>query len=132
MFICFPILSFLRIFLNKAASLSSPSAKSLVESFIATVEMIARKSWLNFLYAPFNPASSDKSLEGKIEMNLSDEYWTRFYLHLPKFVKSIIAVALRDCIYDAEQDWPMTILQWAQRHDLCGKIYLNFIYCKSY
>jgi hypothetical protein len=114
-------------FLNRPNDLDpvgkkTSAAANVINTFIQVVRSYYRPTSLTSNEHEAGQPAQDKSAP------LSEDQWSKVLYSLPVYFRYLIHLSLEQCKLSASSSWPITILKWMDRNDLCGKMmfYLNF------
>jgi hypothetical protein len=96
------------------------SSQVVLSHQAASVDVVS-----SFVYAVRSLVSSSGENETDI---LSDDQWNMILFSLPNYLRVVIHRALLQAKSDASPSWPLPVLKWMNRNDLCGKCASSYIY----
>jgi hypothetical protein len=96
------------------------AAANVINTFIQVVRSYYRPISLTSNEQEAIQPAQDKSAP------LSEDQWSKVLYSLPVYFRYLIHLSLEQCKLSASSSWPITILKWMDRNDLCGKMMFNF------
>jgi hypothetical protein len=107
---------------SSASSTKKPSIQ-VIETFI-TVTL--RYLMTNHDHSPahdeLDAEETRKKSEKKFLKKISEDLWNKILLQLPNYLRFLIQLALDQSKFDAPMTWPIAILKWMGRNDLCANL----------
>jgi hypothetical protein len=100
----FFILHFFQHLNSPRASSHQPASVNVVSSFVYAVRFMSA-------------ITSDEDETN----NLSEDRWNKILFSLPSYLRTVIELSLDQAKSEASALWPLPVLKWMNRNDLCGE-----------